>query len=114
MKKYSLSLLLAATGCLAVPMTSFAATSIAGATSLGGNVAFAPSKSVTVMATSTATNFAATSGHLQGTEYYGVLSSNTSVFFTSVADPAGTASALNTLLSGYITSATALTLTTTK
>jgi hypothetical protein len=90
-------------------MTSFAATSIAGATSLGANVAFAPSKSVTVMALSNATNYAATSGHLQGTEYYGVLSSDTSVYFTTVANPAGDAATLNPLLSGYISAVDTLT-----
>ena len=85
MKKYSLTLLLAAAGCLAVPMTSFAATSIGAATSLGGNVAFAPSKSVNLQVSATTTDYAAISGHAQGTEQYGVLSSNTSVFFATVA-----------------------------
>lgn len=85
MKKYSLSLLLAAAGCLAVPVTSFAATSIATATSLGGSVAFAPSKSVTLSVIATTTDYAAISLHAQGTEEYGVLSSNTNVFFEPVA-----------------------------
>lgn len=112
MKKYSLTLLLAAAGCLAVPMTSFAAGTIYdGATSLGGNVAFAPSKSVVLYVNSAATSYAAASGHMQGTEYYAVTSGDTSVFFTTVAEPAGTAAALTTTLTGYVTSSSAVSLT---
>lgn len=108
MNKYSLTLLLAIAGCFMVPMTSSAATAIAAATSLSGSVAFAPSKSVTLEVISTSTDYAATSGHMQGTEYYGALSSSTSIFVKKDVTPAGTAAALATALSSLVTSSTAL------
>ena len=87
MKKYYLSILTVA-ACLALPMTTIAGT-IGAATSLG-NVAFAPSKSVTISAASaTGVAWSAAALHAQGTEQYGMLSSDTKIYYKVVA--AGTA-----------------------
>ncbi len=99
MKKYSLTILLAIAGCLAVPMSALAGT-IGAATSLG-TVAFSPSKSVSlgVLSNSGAT-YSAMSGHTQGTEVYGIVSTNTSIFFHGV--DAGTTVGTTSTLKGVV------------
>lgn len=89
MKKYSLTILLTVAACLSLPVASFAA-SITGSTALNG-VAFAPSKSVTINTKSAPTAYAVTAIHAQGTEMYGALSSDTKIYYKTVA--AGTAGA---------------------
>jgi len=87
MKKYYLSILAVAC-CLALPMTSLAATPLSAATSIGGTVAFAPSKSVSLNVTANDVAFCATALHAQGTEAYGLLSSDTKIYFSTITPAA--------------------------
>lgn len=82
MKKYTLAMVVAAAG-LAMPLAASAGT-INAATSLG-SAAFAPSKNVTINTLSAATAYAAISGHTQGLEQYGILSSDTNIYYKSVS-----------------------------